>query len=65
MGKNKNVKVYSYLTDDGNIDKKAKGSEKCLIKQGIKFKDCKTCLENNKTILRNQQKLNIIIEEKI
>ena len=26
-------KCYSYLTDDGNIDKKAKGTKKCVIKK--------------------------------
>ena len=25
-------KAYSYLMDDGNSDKKAKGTKKCLIK---------------------------------
>ena len=23
--------MYSYLTDDGNVDKKAKGARKCVI----------------------------------
>ena len=26
-------KTYSYLMDDGNSDKKAKGTKKCVIKQ--------------------------------
>ena len=26
-------KCYSYLTDDGNVDKKAKGTKKCVIKK--------------------------------
>ena len=26
-------KIYSYLMDDGNIDKKAKGTKKCVIKK--------------------------------
>ena len=26
-------KYYSYLTDDGNVDKKAKGTKKCVIKK--------------------------------
>ena len=30
-------KCYSYLTDDGNIDKKAKGTKKCVIKSLIMF----------------------------
>ena len=30
-------KIYSYLTDDGNSDKKAKGTKKCVIKRILKF----------------------------
>ena len=32
-------KTYSYLTDDGKEDKKAKGTKKCVIKKMIKFND--------------------------
>ena len=32
-------KTYSYLTDDGKEDKKAKGTKKCVIKRMIKFDD--------------------------
>ena len=31
------LKTYSYLTDDGKEDKKAKGTKKCGIKRMIKF----------------------------
>ena len=31
-------KIYSYLLDDGNSDKKAKGTKKCVIKKILKFK---------------------------
>ena len=34
-------KTYSYLTDDGKEDKKAKGTKKCIIKRMIKFNDYK------------------------
>ena len=34
-------KTYSYLTDDGKEDKKAKGTKKCVIKKMIKFNDIK------------------------
>ena len=34
-------KTYSYLTDDGKEDKKAKGTKKCIIKKTIKFNDYK------------------------
>ena len=30
-------KIYSYLLDDGNSDKKAKGTKKCVIKKILKF----------------------------
>ena len=30
-------KSYSYLMDDGEVDKKAKGTKKCVIKRCLKF----------------------------
>ena len=45
-------KTYSYLMDDGNSDKKAIGTKKCLIKQRLKFNDYKNCLLNNEIILK-------------
>ena len=50
-------KTYSYLTDNGKIDKKAKGTKKCIIKKMIKFDDYKKCLSNDKVILKSQQRL--------
>ena len=44
-------KIYSYLMDNGNSDKKAKGKKKCAIKRKLKFNDCKGCLFKNKIIL--------------
>ena len=49
-------KTYSYLTDDSKEDKKAKGTNKCVIKKMIKFDDCKKCLLNDKVILKSQQR---------
>ena len=49
-------KTYSYLTDDGKEDKKAKGTKKCLIKRMIKFNDNKNCLLNGEVVLKSQQK---------
>ena len=49
-------KTYSYLTDNDKIDKKAKGTKKCVIKKMIKFDDYKKCLLNDKVILKSQQK---------
>ena len=37
-------KTYSYLTDDCKEDKKTKGTEKCFVKQKLKFNDYKACL---------------------
>ena len=49
-------KTYSYLTDDGKEDKKAKGTKKCVIKKMSKFNDYKKCLLNDEVILKSQQK---------
>ena len=49
-------KTYSYLTDDGKEDKKAKGTKQCIIKKMIKFNDCKKCLLNDEVILKSQQR---------
>ena len=38
------LKTYSYLTDDSKEDKKAKGTNKFVIKRMIKFNDYKNCL---------------------
>ena len=48
-------KIYSFLTDDGKEDKKAKGTKKCIIKM-IKFNDYKKCLLNGEIILKSQQR---------
>ena len=44
-------KTYSFLTDDGKEDKKAKGTKKC-----IKFNDYKKCLLGDEVILKSQQR---------
>ena len=44
-------KTYSYLMDNGNSDKRAKGTKKCAIKRKLEFNDCKGCLFKNKIIL--------------
>ena len=46
-------KMYSYLIDDGYVDKKTKGTRKNVIKCTIKFERYKDCLENNETILNS------------
>ena len=50
------AKAYSYLMDDGNNDKKAKGTKKCVIKRRLKFNNYKDCLLNNEIILKSQQR---------
>ena len=49
-------KTYSYLTDNDKIDKKAKGTKKCVINKMIKFNDYKKCLLNGEIILKSQQR---------
>ena len=49
-------KTYSFLTDDGKEDKKAKETKKCTIKKMIKFNDCKKCLLNGEIILKSHQR---------
>ena len=49
-------KTYSFLTDDGKEDKKAKGTKKCVIKKIIKFNNYKKCLLNDEVIFKSQQR---------
>ena len=39
------AKTYSYLIDDGSEDKKAKGTNKCVIKGKHRLEDYENCLE--------------------
>ena len=36
--------TYSYLKENNDEDKKAKGRKKCVIQRKLKFQDCKNCL---------------------
>ena len=49
-------KTFSFITDDGKEDKKAKGTKKCIIKKMIKFNDYKKCLLDDEVILKSQQR---------
>ena len=49
-------KAYSFITDNGKEDKKAKGTKKCIIKKMIKFNDYKKCLLDDEVILKSQQR---------
>ena len=45
-------KIYSYLYDDDDVEKKAKGTKKCVTKRKLKFIDYKKCLLNDEIILK-------------
>lgn len=49
-------KMYSYLVNGGCVDKKAEDAKQCEIKGEIKFEHYKTCVQDNKTVLKTQQK---------
>ena len=49
-------KCYSYLKDDGKIDKKAKGTKTFVIKSLIMSDNYSECLKEKKKILRSQQR---------
>ena len=57
------AKTYAYLINGYNdddydknkiINKKAKGTNKCVIKRGLMFENCKNCVLNDETILKKQ-----------
>ena len=49
-------KTCAYLVDyDASKVKKAKGTNKCVIKNDLKFNDYKDCILNNKIVLKSQQ----------
>ena len=59
------AKIYAYLINGYNdddydkekiINKKAKGTKKCVIKRRLMFENYKDFLFNDKTILRSQQR---------
>ena len=49
------AKTYGYLMEDNSEHKKAKGTKKCLIKRELMFENYKSCVLNNKTVLKKQQ----------
>ena len=49
-------KCYLYLMNDGKVDKKAKGTKKCVIKRFLMFDNYSECLKDKKKILRCQQR---------
>ena len=49
-------KTYSYLDDNCNEHKKAKGTKKWVIKQRTIFQNFKDCLFNNKNVYSSQER---------
>ena len=41
-------KMYAYQTVDGKVDKKCKGTKKCVVKKRITFEDIKKCMKQEK-----------------
>ena len=50
------AKTYAYLMVDDREHKKNQGNKKCVIKQGLTFKNYKDCNFNVKAILKLQQR---------
>ena len=63
------AKTCAYLLDDDNEHKKAKGTNKCIIKRKIKFKDYTDSVFENKTIFKSQLRfksdLHIVYTEEV
>ena len=55
------AKTYSYLKDNNDENKKAKGTKKCVIKRKNKFQDYKNCLE----VAQIENKINHLEKNKI
>ncbi|XP_066920804.1 uncharacterized protein [Clytia hemisphaerica] len=49
-------KMYAYEKLDGGVDKKCKGTKKCVVKKQIEFKDYKQVLETGDIQYRTQQR---------
>ena len=49
-------KCYSYLASENKVDKRAKGTKKCVIKRCLMFNDYLEYLKEKKKILRSQQR---------
>ena len=62
------AKTYGYLIDDGSEDKKAKGTQMCVIKRKFKFENYKNCLQaiqrDNKISYLEKNKIDIDSLEK-
>ena len=54
-------KTYAYLQDDDSVIKRAKGTQKCVIKRKLMFKNYKDLLFNKKITKQSQLRLKAII----
>ena len=54
-------KTCSYLKDNNDEDKKAKGTEKCVIKRNLKFRDYKKWLKASQI----ENKINYLEKKKL
>ena len=48
------TKTYAFLLDDHTEKKRAKGTERCIIKNEIMFEHYKDCLFNDKNLIKSQ-----------
>ena len=55
------AKTYAYLMEDDSEHKKAKGTKKFVIKRELMFKNYNNCVLNDKMILKNSKRLEVII----
>ena len=44
------AKIYSYLKENNDEDKEAKGTKTCVIKWKLKFQDYKNCLKASRIL---------------
>ena len=49
--------AYAYITEDGSVHKRAKGTKKYIIKREIMFEHYKDCLFSSKAIIKSQQRV--------
>ena len=53
------AKAYAYLMEDDTEHKKAKGTNKCIIKRELIFENYRESLFNNEILLKSQQRFKI------
>ena len=59
------AKTWTYLMEDGSEHKEGKGTKRCVIKRELMVKNYKVCFFDDKTILKSQKDLKVIIKMKI